>query len=83
MLIYLQMIETDEEKSKFIQIYQAYRGLMYHTAFKLLGQEQDAEDAVHRAFVKVAENILKNFPIRCPKSPPFIVIEYNEKGGML
>ena len=73
MLIYLQMIETDEEKSKFIQVYQAYRGLMYHTAFKLLGQEQGAEDAVHGAFVKVAENILKISDPVCPKTKAYVV----------
>ena len=32
MLIYLQMIETPEEKSEVEQIYLEYRGLMYHTA---------------------------------------------------
>ena len=47
MLIYLQIIETDEDKSKFEQIYEAYRGLMFHAAFKVLTHEQDAEDAVH------------------------------------
>ena len=51
MLIYLQIIETDEDKSKFEQIYETYRGLMFHTAFKVLTHEQDAEDAVHHAFV--------------------------------
>ena len=59
MLIYLQTIETDKDKSKFEQIYEAYRGLMFHVAFKILEQEQDAEDAVHHAFVKIAENITK------------------------
>lgn len=59
MLIYLQIIETDEDKSTFEQIYEAYRGLMFHAAFKVLTHEQDAEDAVHYAFVKIAENIIK------------------------
>lgn len=57
MMIYLQMIETEEERSKFERIYTEYRGLMYHIAFKVLQQEQDAEDAVHLAFVSIAENI--------------------------
>lgn len=29
MLIYLQVIETEEDKNKFEDIYQKYRGLMY------------------------------------------------------
>ena len=57
MLIYLQMIETDEDKSKFEAIYEEYRGLMYHVAFERMQHEQDAEDAVHHAFMKIAENI--------------------------
>lgn len=38
-----------------------YRGLMYHVAYEILHNEQDAEDAVHHAFVKIAENIKKNY----------------------
>ena len=32
MIVYLQMIETDEDKSKFEEIYQEYRNLMYYVA---------------------------------------------------
>lgn len=32
MLIYLQTIETEEDKSKFEDIYREYRGLMYYVA---------------------------------------------------
>ena len=73
MLIYLQTIETDKDKSKFEQIYEAYRGLMFHVAFKILEQEQDAEDAVHHAFVKIAENITKISEPVCPKTKAFVV----------
>ena len=59
MLIYLQMIDGPEDRSKFEQLYLAYRGLMYFIAESILGNEQDAEDAVHDAFVSVAKNISK------------------------
>ena len=59
MLIYLMMIDSPEEQSKFEKIYLTYKGLMYHTAYKVLNNEEDAEDAVHNAFVKIAENISK------------------------
>lgn len=64
MLLYLQMLETPEEKSLFEQIYLEYRGLMYHVAYEILHNDQDAEDAVHQAFVKIVENI-KKMMIRC------------------
>ena len=46
MIVYLQMIETDEDKSKFEEIYQEYRNLMYYVAYKRMQHEQDAEDVV-------------------------------------
>lgn len=63
MLVYLQTIETDEDKSKFEAIYEEYRGLMYHVAFERMHHEQDAEDAVHHVFVKIAENIKSIEPV--------------------
>ena len=73
MLIYLQIIETDEDKSTFEQIYEAYRGLMFHAAFKVLTHEQDAEDAVHDAFLSVAEHIKKFSRLERHKTKAFLV----------
>lgn len=57
MVIYQQIIETAEDKSKFEQLYLEYRGLLYHIAYQRLQHEQDAEDVVHHVFMKIAENI--------------------------
>ena len=73
MLIYLQMIETPEEKTVFEQIYLEYRGLMYHVAYEILHNEQEAENAVHQAFVKIAENIKKIEDPLCPKTRSYVV----------
>lgn len=72
MIVYLQMIETDEDKSKFEEIYQEYRNLMYYVAYKRMQHEQDAEDVVHHVFVKIAENI-KNIETVSPKTKQLIV----------
>lgn len=72
MVVYLQMIETDADKSKFEEIYKAYRGLMYHVAFKRMQHVQDAEDAVHYVFVKIAENIRNIDPVS-PKTKQLVV----------
>ena len=72
MLIYLQMIETGEDKSKFEQIYKEYRGLLYHVAFARLHHAEDAEDVVHHAFVKIAENIRKIEPVS-PRTKRLVV----------
>ena len=72
MIVYLQMIETDEDKSKFEEIYQEYRNLMYYVAYKRMQHEQDAEDVVHHVFVKIAENIKHIEPVS-PKTKQLIV----------
>ena len=76
MLIYLQIIETDEEKSKFESIYKAYRGLMYHVAFERMHHEQDAEDVVHHVFMKIAENIKIIEPVS-PRTKQLVVTMVN------
>ena len=73
MIIYLQILETPEEKSKFEQLYLEYKGLMFHVANEILHNEQDAEDAVHQAFVKIAENIKKIDDPICPKTHSYVV----------
>lgn len=73
-MIYHQMMETDAEKSKFEQIYLNYRGLMFCVANGILHNEQDAEDAVHQAFVSIAENIEKISQAVCPKTQAYVVI---------
>lgn len=57
MLCYLAMIETEEERSKFEKIYIQYRRLMYTVTFRVLNNSEDAEDAVHTAFIRIAKNI--------------------------
>ena len=72
MIVYLQMIETDEDKSKFEEIYYEYRNLMYFIAYKRMHHEQDAEDVVHHVLVKIAENIRDIAPVS-PKTKQLIV----------
>ena len=55
MMIYLQMIETQEDRSVFERVYHRYRNMMYTVAYDILHNESDAEDAVHAAFVSIAE----------------------------
>ena len=73
MIVYLQMMDTPEERSKFEQIYLEYRGLMFHVANEILHNEQDAEDAVHQAFLNVAANMKKIGEPKCPKTKGYVV----------
>ena len=55
MLIYLQALDSPEDRTRFEALYTAYRGLMFHAARRILNNDQDAEDAVHMAFLSLAE----------------------------
>ena len=44
MLLYLQMLDTPEKKSKFETLYHTYRRTMLHIAMRILKDHQLAED---------------------------------------
>ena len=77
--LYLQMLDTPEEKLRFEEIYQKYRGLMYHVADGILRNRQDAEDAVHNAFLQIIKHFrrFQNFPLS-ELTPRIVVVAKNE-----
>ena len=79
LVYYLQMLDTPEEKVKFEQIYLKYRGLMYHVAEDILHNRQDAEDAVHNAFLRIIKKFsrFQNTPAK-DLAPQVAVIARNE-----
>ena len=79
MLIYLQMIETPEDRSKFETLYEEYRDVMYAVAKKILRNNMDAEDAILQAFVNIAENMEKISESLCPKTTAIFVTDYKQK----
>ena len=79
LICYLQMLDTPEEKIRFEQIYIKYRSLMYHAANGVLHNRQDAEDAVHNAFLRILKQFkrLQNIPAQ-DLAPLVTVIARNE-----
>lgn len=57
--IYLSALNTDEDKALFEQLYIKYRQDMYAIAYSILRNKEDAENAVHQSFVKIANNFTK------------------------
>ena len=74
MLIYMAMIDSPSDRDKFEKIYHKYRFLMMHVAKEVLTNHQDAEDAVHQAFLSIIENIDKISSVECPETRSYIVI---------
>ena len=83
MLVYLEMLETPEEKLKFEQLYFLYRDKMYAVAFKILHNENDAEDIVHESFKTIIENFEKINDISCHKTWNYIVTIVKNKSFTL
>lgn len=73
LLIYLAMIDTQEDKDKFERLYKTYRKLLFYVANKILKDEYLAEDAVHSTFVKVIENLEKINEVDCHKTRSLLV----------
>lgn len=74
MLIYLSMIEAEEDKGRFRLLYHTYKRLMLYIAHEILHDQQDAEDAVHDAFLRLAEMIEKISDVDCPETRSLVGI---------
>ena len=79
MLIYMLMIDSEADRSKFEKIYLEYKTVMLRVANKILCHKEDAEDAVHQAFVKIAEHIEEIGEPVCPKTKGYVVIIVENK----
>lgn len=73
MLIYLSMIASDNDRSKFEIIYREYRDLMLYIANRILGDTKDSEDVVHQAFLKIIGVLEKIDDPKCPKTRALVV----------
>lgn len=84
LVYYLQMLDTPEEKMRFEQIYLKYRGLMYRVADSILRNRQDAEDAVHNAFLRIIKRFkrFQTTPVE-DLAPQVVVIARNEAISLL
>ena len=58
-MLYLNMLDTQADKSKFEKLYYRYRNLMFYVANGILKDESRAEDAVQEAFLRIAKNFIK------------------------
>lgn len=74
MLFYLALIEHEDDKRKFENLYNGYKQTMYYVAYRILKNIHTAEDAVHLAFMRVIKNIDKIDETNSHKTKGFLVI---------
>ncbi|MBQ5318202.1 MAG: sigma-70 family RNA polymerase sigma factor [Oscillospiraceae bacterium] len=72
--VYLSVIETDDLKSRFEELYIKYSQLMYAVAFRILKNNEDAEDAVHQSFLNIARQFDKVNNISRQDIKPYLVV---------
>ena len=68
------MIQSEEDRSKFEEIYTSYRQTMFYLANRIVRDQYLAEDIVHQAFLKIIDNLDKINEINCHKTKGYIVV---------
>lgn len=63
-----------DEMAEFDKLYKNYKRLMFGIAYDILKNEQDAEDAVQEAFIRLADNIEKIADEDSPQARNFSVV---------
>ena len=73
MLLYLSMLDTQEEKDKFTEVYEQYQHFCWYVAYQLLGDAHLAEDAVQDAFLALTRHLDKIEDAESPKTRKFLL----------
>lgn len=70
---FLAALESEDEKRKFVAVYEQYHKKMEMIALRILGSQHDAEDAVQNAFLQIIRHFEKIYEIPCEELPFWII----------
>ncbi|MDD6038725.1 MAG: sigma-70 family RNA polymerase sigma factor [bacterium] len=73
MLLFLAMLDTEEEKDKFARLYEKYRYLLLYVAKDILKDSYLAEDAVQEAYLALTRHMDKVDAVDSPQTKRFLV----------
>lgn len=74
MLIFLQAIQNEADRSLVEELYNKYVNTMMYIAKSILKDQYRAEDAVNQAFLKIIEDLQKFSFENCKKTRALVVI---------
>ena len=65
LVLFLSILENDDERRRFTNIYEQYHEKMEQVAMRILQEQHDAEDAVQNSFVQIIRHFEKVYKISC------------------
>ena len=68
------ILSDSSERHKVEELYNTYKHIMYNTAYDILEDKSLAEDVVHKAMIRIINNIHKIGEIKSPCTYRFVVI---------
>ena len=79
LIMYLSMLDTEQERQTVTRLYHKYRHICLHKALSVHNNQAMAEDAVHNAFMQVIENKEKYLRLPCDRLHSLIVVITKQK----
>lgn len=74
MIAFLNLIDDNEEKNRFKQLCNRYRGLMARVAGEKLSSQEDIEDVLQETFLYIAKNFNKIGEIGSEKTKCYVCV---------
>ena len=74
MIMYMSLIDNEDDKIKFEDIYNKYKKMMFWIASQILTDERDIDEVVQDSFIKIIKNLDKIEKINTKKTKSFISI---------
>ena len=71
--LYLAVLDNQSSEEQFIDVYNTYKRLVYHTAYKIMGDSYLAEDVLQEVFLYVAKNFSKIHRENCHELAAYLV----------
>ena len=79
LFLYLNLLESEEDRSKFAKLYMQYREMMFYTALQVLRNDMDAEDAVHQSFLAILKHFSKIRNFDLPETRAYVIVVTRRK----
>lgn len=81
--LFLAMLETDEDRQRFAELYSQCSGVIEKTAKRILKNQHDAEDAVQNAFMQIIRHFEKVYKIPCDDLPFWCISIVKNEANMI